>query len=63
MTGAVAAVLTPIVFWSGVPLVIGVAAVIAGRRTSSKAAVVLGAIAVALSVVMAVLGNTVMSSS
>lgn len=62
-TGVVAVVLTPIVFWSGVPLVLGAAAALGGRRARSTAAVALGVIAIVASVLMAVLGNTVLSSS
>ncbi len=62
-TGIVALVLTPIAFWSGVPLVLGAAAVLGGSRARSKATVALGSIAVIASVAMAVLGNTVLSSS
>jgi hypothetical protein len=62
-TGVLAVVLTPIAFWSGVPLVLGTAAVFGGSRARSRATVVLGAVAVVGSLAMAVLGNTVLSSS
>jgi hypothetical protein len=58
-----AAIATPIVFWSGAPLALGVAAAVGGRTAGSRAAVVLGVIAVAASVAMTVLGNTVLTKS
>lgn len=62
-TGVVALVLTPIAFWSGVPLVLGAAAVLGGSRARSKATVALGALAIIGSLAMTVLGNTVLSGS
>ena len=61
-TGVLAVVLTPVAFWSGVPLVLGAAAVYGGRGRS-PATVVLGAVAIAVSLAMTVLGNTVLQSS
>ena len=62
-TGVVAVVLTPVAFWSGVPLVLGTAAVFGGSRAGSRATVVLGAIAIVGSLAMTVLGNTILSGS
>jgi hypothetical protein len=62
-TGVVAAIATPVAFWAGVPLALGVAAVVGGRRAGSRAAVVLGAIAVVGSVLMTVVGNTILTQS
>lgn len=62
-TGIVALVLTPVAFWSGVPLVLGAAGVLGGRRAGSRTTVVLGALAIVASIAMAVLGNTVLSNS
>jgi len=62
-TGVGALVLTPVAFWSGVPLVLGAAAVLGGSRARSRATVVLGAVAVVASIAMTVLGNTILSSS
>lgn len=62
-TAVLALALTPVAFWSGVPLVLGVASGLGGRRASSRATVVLGAVSIVGSVAMAVLGNTVLSSS
>jgi Na+/melibiose symporter-like transporter len=61
--GVVAAIATPVVFWAGAPLALGVAAVVGGRRSGSRAAVVLGVIAVAGSVLMTVVGNTILTKS
>lgn len=69
--GIVALVLTPVSFWSGLPLVVGTAAAVlgaAGRRTATTgrgratAAVVLGVLAVVACLVMSVLGNTLVAS-
>jgi hypothetical protein len=62
-TGIVAVLLMPVAFWSGVPLVLGAAAVFGGQRARSKATVALGVLAVLGSLAMAILGNTVLSSS
>lgn len=62
-TGIVALVLTPVAFWSGVPLVLGAAALFGGRRAGSTSTVVLGSLAIVGSLAMAVLGNTVLSTS
>jgi hypothetical protein len=61
--GVVAAIATPVVFWSGAPLALGVAAAFGGRTAGSRAAGVLGVIAVAASVAMTVLGNTILTRS
>jgi hypothetical protein len=63
--GIAALVLTPLVFWSGVPIVLGAAGVFVGRAadtTNDKArtvAVVTGALAIGLTIAVTVLGNTV----
>ena len=61
--GVVAALATPVAFWAGAPLALGVAAVLGGRTAGSRAAVVLGVIAVAGCVVVTVLGNTILTKS
>ena len=70
----VALVLTPVAFWSGLPIVIGAAGVWLGRRTAEQreaagspagpatAAVVVGTAAIALTVLISVLGNTIASN-
>jgi len=62
-TGIVAVVLTPVAFWSGVPLVLGAVATVGGRRGGSRAALVLGVVAAVGSVLMAVVGNTILTKS
>ncbi len=66
----VALLLVPVVFWSGIPIVVGGAGVLLGsqlRRTQhaavagpARSAVVVGALAIASDVVMIVLSNTVL---
>lgn len=69
----VALVLTPIGFWSGIPLVVAAAGIWLGSRTREQraaagsptrvatAAIVVGIVAVAGAVLLSVLGNTVLS--
>lgn len=68
--GITALVLTPFVFWSGVPVILGAAGVFVGRADAGRgadpardkqrtAAVVTGALAIALTIAATVLGNTV----
>jgi hypothetical protein len=63
----VAALVSTVAFWSGVPLVLGVAAELLGadgRQVASRpytAALILGVIAVVGSVAITVLGNTVLA--
>lgn len=61
--GVVATIATPVAFWAGAPLALGAACVVGGRRAGSRAAFVLGVIAVAGSVAMTVLGNTILTKS
>lgn len=63
LTGVIAVIASVVGFWTGVPLVLGVVAAIAGRRNRSTASVALGIVAVGISLLMAVMGNTVLSSS
>lgn len=63
VTGAIAVAASLVAFWAGVPLVLGVVAAIAGRRNRSTAAVVLGVAAVGISIAMAIVGNTILSTS
>jgi hypothetical protein len=72
-SSAVALALTPVAFWSGVPLVVGTAGMLLGadgrRRASAggapakaaTAALVIGLIVVAGSIVATVLGNTLLA--
>jgi hypothetical protein len=69
----VALVLAPVAFWSGLPVVLGAAGAWLGRRTAEQratagsptrtatAAVTIGTIAVVVTILMAVLGNSVLS--
>ena len=71
----VALVLTPLAFWSGLPIILGAAGLWLGRRTAEQregagsptrpatAAVVIGTLAIGLTVLVSVLGNTVLSGS
>jgi MFS family permease len=71
----VALVLTPMGFWSGLPLIVGTAGAWLGRRTreqreaagsptgTATAAVVIGGLAVALTLLIGILGNTVLAHS
>jgi hypothetical protein len=62
-----AAVLTPVVFWSGVPLLLGAGAMLAASESRTRGGRVaawswaLGLFAVIVSLVGSVLGNTVLS--
>ena len=53
---AALAVVTSVVFWSGLPFVFGMGAVYAGARASRTAPVVLGALAIAAALVGCVIG-------
>jgi hypothetical protein len=69
--GIVGLVLVPIAFWSGIPLVVGGAGLAVGLRARSEGrddttrastvAMVTGACAVGLTVLITVLGNTVLA--
>lgn len=63
VTGAIAVAASLVAFWAGVPLVLGVVAAIAGRRNRSTASVVLGVAAVGISISMAIVGNTILTTS
>lgn len=66
--GILGLVAVPVSSWSGLPLVLGMAAALLGNasraasRTRATWALGLGAAAIVLSVVMVVVGNTVLSS-
>lgn len=71
----VALVLTPLAFWSGLPIILGAAGLWLGRRTAEQregagsptrpatTAVVIGTLAIGLTMLLTVLGNTVLSRS
>jgi hypothetical protein len=66
--GIVALIAMPVVFWTGVPLVVGAAGLVlgvSGRRSGggrgATAAVVIGTLAIVGGIIFAVLGNLVLS--
>lgn len=66
--GIVAVLAVPVSFWSGLPLILGVAAGLlggaarrTGRRGTGTATVVLGVLAVVAGLALTILGNTLLS--
>jgi hypothetical protein len=67
--GVTALVLTPFVFWSGVPVILGAAGVFVGRigggdaagDKKRTAAVITGGLAIGVTIAATVLGNTVLA--
>lgn len=57
------AVLVPLAFWSGLPLMVGSAALVVARSASStpKATRIVAVVAMCATVAMAILGNTVLA--